>query len=393
MVNQKIIKLLNNLLVLSLTIFIVFSPYSKKIVKICFFAAIILAILINILKLKTGVDKRLFINSPLNKEIIFFIIALVLATIFSLDPYYSQGILLERFLPYFIFFSLGNYAVKERNNVIILIGAIVVGGIILGVGGFYDLFYFRPERLFNSFGYSVSLARFFVIQIPLSYILLFFSRNKILKIGGGLSLIFLFPCLIANSARAAWVAVIISIILVSLNKDKKKNIILLSILSLGFLCFSGDVRSRALTTLDPARWGERVSLWKMAIRMFIDYPLFGVGLGMQEKLFDSYWRPIWPYLQFKYWHVHNNYLEVAAESGIVGLITFIYLIRGFLKKIYIKLKKLKGEEEILLSGLFFSSISVLIFAVSASNITVGVQETTLVWFLFGMGSGFKSLIE
>ncbi len=390
---QKIVNFLKNLLLASLIVFIILAPFSKKAVKICFIIAFVLWVIINILEFNLSFYKHLIAKTSVNKQLLFFFIALTLSTLFSLDPYLSHGILLERCLGYILFFCLGSYIVNDMRNATILIGAIMFGGILIGVGGIWDhlhlgtelAFYLGPGRLQTAFKQSVSFARFMVLYIPLNCIILFFAKNKILRSGGLISLILLFPCIFFNAARAAWVAVIVAILMVSFVK-KKRIALLLSIFSI-ILFLSPHMKEKAGTIFNPLTWGERIPLWKIAIRMFADHPIFGAGLGMQEKLLYKYWEPSVLFQEYRYWHVHNTYLEVLAEAGIIGLFTFLWIFIRFFKNAFKAVKNIAGEQQALVLGLIGAVISALIFALSASSITAGLQEPVMFWFLFGMAAG------
>ena len=76
---------------------------------------------------------------------------------------------------------------------------------------------------------------------------------------------------------------------------------------------------------------ERVVVWKAALPMVADYPLTGVGFGAFVHVFPAYVPPGEPGL----WaHIHNDYLEVMIEGGLVaGLLLFalmwVYWIRVY----------------------------------------------------------------
>ncbi|MFH2138254.1 MAG: O-antigen ligase family protein [Candidatus Omnitrophota bacterium] len=257
----------------------------------------------------------------------------------------------------------------------------------MGVGGIWDYFCLNLVRLHTSFGRMISYASFLILQIPLCFIVLFYSKNKLLKSGAFIGIILLFFCLILNATRAAWVAIVVSLIIISFFKNRKFACGLLICIIIGGLFLPAQLKYRAITTADPLTWGERVPLWNIAIRMFNDYPIFGVGLGMQEKLFSTYWKQSIYFPTFKYWHSHNNYLEIAAETGIVGILSFLYIFVTFLKNAYSRGKLLKDNESIVFLGLTGCIIATLILAMSDSNVTVGVQDAAVFWFIFGIVSG------
>ncbi|HTY56080.1 MAG TPA: O-antigen ligase family protein, partial [Candidatus Binataceae bacterium] len=62
---------------------------------------------------------------------------------------------------------------------------------------------------------------------------------------------------------------------------------------------------------------ERVSLWHDSLGMIREFPLLGVGLGCWPELFPYYHRPPWQSGRFL--EAHNDYLQLLAETGLVGL--------------------------------------------------------------------------
>jgi O-antigen ligase len=80
-----------------------------------------------------------------------------------------------------------------------------------------------------------------------------------------------------------------------------------------------DVRSAELT---PENWSvvERMAHWQAGWYMFLDQPLLGLGPGNYPVAYERYYLPGW--LE-PLGHAHNYYLNLAAETGIVGLVVFL----------------------------------------------------------------------
>jgi putative inorganic carbon (HCO3(-)) transporter len=68
---------------------------------------------------------------------------------------------------------------------------------------------------------------------------------------------------------------------------------------------------------------ERLAHWEAALGMLEDHPLLGVGVGNYVPTYPSYALPGW---KDPLGHAHNQYLNVAAETGIVGLVVYVLLI-------------------------------------------------------------------
>ena len=73
---------------------------------------------------------------------------------------------------------------------------------------------------------------------------------------------------------------------------------------------------------NPANFAvvERQAHWQAAVRMFADRPWLGVGIGNYEAVYDMYRAPRWT---DPLGHAHNYYLNVAAESGVIGLAAYV----------------------------------------------------------------------
>jgi len=89
----------------------------------------------------------------------------------------------------------------------------------------------------------------------------------------------------------------------------------------------GPLLSRSAELLDAEapgvyRWG----VWKDTFRMFMAFPLLGVGLGAFSSIF-----PLFKTLpaQLHFSHVENDYLQLLAETGVIGFgigVAFIVII-------------------------------------------------------------------
>ena len=65
---------------------------------------------------------------------------------------------------------------------------------------------------------------------------------------------------------------------------------------------------------------ERLAHWQAAIDMARDEPIFGVGLGGYALAYEDYRLINW---EQPLGHAHNYYLNLLAETGIVGLAAYL----------------------------------------------------------------------
>lgn len=377
----------------------VFIPYSKNIVKPFFCAAAALWLVISIFRYKQKFYLGLILPNPLNVPLLIFLGAAILSIIFSLNPYHSQSVFFDRYFPYAVFFWMASFLVKgfrgEREegglsfNLKFLISVFVLSGLIFGLGGAYDYFHLHPGRIWSVFGREIPFKMFpvyLVCFIPFSFALFLFSK-KWVKWVGLVSLIPLVFCWVLQGSRDAWAAVLLSVTAVLLFHKKRIMLILLLavFVILTFFFLPKHTQKRAETIIQPDKWGDRVELWKTAGRIFEDFPILGAGIGMYDKLICKYSDKGLEFL-----HAHNTYLEIASEMGLVGLLAFLWIFAVFFKNALRIIKKTSDNHRIILLGLSGSILSVLIYGLASSIITVGTQSAPLFWILLGMASGLIS---
>ncbi|MDX1299984.1 MAG: O-antigen ligase family protein, partial [Pseudomonas sp.] len=68
---------------------------------------------------------------------------------------------------------------------------------------------------------------------------------------------------------------------------------------------------------------DRLIIWGVALDVFKENPLFGVGLGNFRDEFFS--REVWLNVELGYpsLHAHNTYLEILAGTGLFGLLAYL----------------------------------------------------------------------
>jgi O-antigen ligase len=84
---------------------------------------------------------------------------------------------------------------------------------------------------------------------------------------------------------------------------------------------TNDVRG---VDIDPENYAlvERLAHWQAAVNMATEHPYLGVGFGNYEVAYPSYRLLNW---KFPLGHAHNYYLNVLAETGIIGLTAYVVL--------------------------------------------------------------------
>ena len=89
----------------------------------------------------------------------------------------------------------------------------------------------------------------------------------------------------------------------------KKNICGSLFLMLGY----DKVSERLDNWQSDSRW----TIWQANLQLAGDFPIFGTGLGSHAEAYPLYLDV--PFAEAEFTHAENSYLQVASESGLLGL--------------------------------------------------------------------------
>ncbi|MFZ2299903.1 MAG: O-antigen ligase family protein, partial [Candidatus Moraniibacteriota bacterium] len=176
---------------------------------------------------------------------------------------------------------------------------------------------------------------------------------------------------------------------------KKIAVVLLclGIFSILVFCESGSGKWQSLATLgERSSLASREMIWRSAVRIIADHPLFGIGIGRFQETYLAYQRYFPPYLEWAVPQPHNLYLAVWLQAGLMGLIGFFLLMVAWFWKMRMLLKF--GDED-------SKKISVFLIATLAMYGIAGLVDTTffktdlafVFWLLVAFGIGLLNKQE
>jgi O-antigen ligase len=111
-----------------------------------------------------------------------------------------------------------------------------------------------------------------------------------------------------------------------------------------------DVRGVGVTDANYAVV-ERMAHWQAALSMWRDNFWLGVGLGGYEAAYQDYDLINWP---LPLGHAHNYYLNVVAETGLLGLISFLVWFVLLYFRLIVLSRRLTGWQRGLALGMIGS---------------------------------------
>ena len=150
--------------------------------------------------------------------------------------------------------------------------------------------------------------------------------------------------IVLSFSRGPILALVLSTFGVAVFLPRLRRIVLFSTAGL-LLCFAaawpviGDRIQSRLNEVDNVT--VRFKLWDVGAHVFTDHPLFGVGLSQYAKYEDGTIRShrIGPFYEYggsieKIATVDNHLIQLAAETGLVGLIAYGALLAVFFATLY-----------------------------------------------------------
>jgi O-antigen ligase len=176
----------------------------------------------------------------------------------------------------------------------------------------------------------------------LMFLALVMSWSRGAQIGFAAAVAAMAITIVARSGRAAVLGATFAVLLVYLLLVGGISIVPATIIQRfsDFVPYVGvaDVRGLEVTDANFAVL-ERMAHWQSALEMWTDHPWLGVGIGNYEPAYERYALPQWP---FPLGHAHNYYLNIAAESGVLGVGAYLLLWVTALVGVYRGTRRAKG---------------------------------------------------
>ena len=302
-------------------------------------------------------DRRLLLH-PISIAIYVYLVWMLLTVITSQLPLISLKQWVTRIwfiIPYYFF--LGHLFLRSPKNAIrflwfFLVPLIVACCYTIVIHSQYG---FTKKTstwvMFPLFKEHTSYGAVLALFYPAAIYLAFRKTSWVLKAISSLLLVILTVALVLSYTRAAWLSLVGAglVYLIYLFRMSKSVVwtlvgIVCIITALNFSMISSKFERNTTDSSDDlnehvasvtnvstdASNLERINRWKCAIRMFQERPLLGHGPGTYMFLYAPYQKPsektIISTNGGNRGNAHSEYLGPLAESGILGLATFLGLI-------------------------------------------------------------------
>jgi putative inorganic carbon (HCO3(-)) transporter len=240
-------------------------------------------------------------------------------------------------------------------------------------------------RATSIFGNPNPLAGYVNLIIPVSFGMLISSVCLWERIKLGIFTVLSIIVWVLTFSRAGWLSLIMIMILVfSLIKVEMKRVTLvlvvfLAISAILFLSSNTILRGKFIgtTTLNAVKTAlePRALCYPIGLNMVKDDVILGIGIGNYPLLIKKYTNvyELTHYSQvytLTRHHLHNLYLQIFVETGIMGLSAFVFWLVCIVKYLVRSLKSLENSRHYLLFVGLMGGVIVYLFNNLADVLTV-----------------------
>ncbi|MCB2220235.1 MAG: O-antigen ligase family protein [Bacteroidetes bacterium] len=341
---------------------------------------------------RSRLPKNLLRNNILIWLSIFILISGI-SLFVAINPVEGISDLLKWILVFLWIFLTTIFLYHQPTVIVLQSKAAIVNAILAGLIGFYQYFNFAfqnedPNALYEVSGLMAHKNQF---SIALFLLLPFigygvFKFRSYWKRAAWLALGFNMLFIAILQTRAVWIAMAISIFifgvgwlwmarrnnqLVKMKRISGRLILILAsiilLAGISSYIFSGESPAKRIASVFDARntsneW--RIEMWQATLDLVRGHPVTGVGAGNWKIAIYPYYGKYQPSV-YRHWrNPHNDYLQVAAEKGLPGLVIFLLFLFSI---VYTGFRIMQRQQEwenrmlILMISAIFSGFLVISF--------------------------------
>ena len=316
-------------------------------------------------------------KTKLDLPLILFILILALSLFISETKMVSlQDFII--FFSYILIFFLITNNLNRKTDFNLFIHLFLIISLLVSIYTIMQYYGFDPylsdlHSLTSTIGQKNWISNYLAMIFPLAFSYFLLEQTKKTKILYFFLLSILYVTLMICQSRGIWISISLTLIFTiyiiikfkfyEIFRRNKKRLFLILITFLAItIIYSTDnplnksaitVHQRVLSTFDEQdpSINTRLLIWKTTLEMINDRPIFGSGIGIFKMNYLNYQAEFLKnnpyYIQYsgKAGEAHNEYLQMWAELGIIGLGIFIGIILMFYSLIIDYLKKNDSDKE------------------------------------------------
>lgn len=300
--------------------------------------------------------------TPLFLPIILWGGAILISALNSVNPQYSFNEFRGEYLKQVLLFFLITNSIKGNDKLRYLIYTLLLSSFFVSsfaIVGYFTGITAPQGRTEGTYGSITRQAMYFLFLIPITFGIFLHSKSRFIK-QAGFWLFLLSSCaMLMTFIRAVWLVCAILVLILAFRKNMKKGLIAL----LCMFVLTGTVPKVRQRITDSFNFSKdinkltsgRIGLIMNSFAVIKDYPWTGAGYGPNifrylaedYNLTDTPNLPPPTPLSRQEPDAHNLYFQLTVETGIIGIMTFLYLLFVFYKFTLKALHQMKENHDIL----------------------------------------------
>ena len=282
---------------------------------------------------------------PLATPILAYILACVIAVLTAYDIEYSFPSLKKLLLLLVFFWVLNSVDTLRKRD--ILVTLLIISSTLAALFGFYQSWEVgvlntsnRVEGTFSTYMTFAGILMMVGLVAASRWIFHRCREHWLL-----LPVLIISVCLLLTLTRQAWLGFLIGSIYLIWNWRKLYLpglavlliTVILALPSKNSNSLPGAVKHRLHDMISghDATFQIRTSLWEGGILIFKDHFLTGCGFRCVDLIHKSYPDPTGFVARFR--GMHNNFVQLAVDTGLLGLAAWVWIWVAFLRQIHRKL--------------------------------------------------------
>ncbi len=307
---------------------------------------LITVIILFLLLLKGYLGKNLTWRITVLDIPFFLFISLSLYHTINTIYFYGSFQELLKTLNYIALYYITVNHVRDRKRIKIFTAIMVITGFCLTLYGFNQYYSGLSKMLSPSYVCHNHYAGLMELCIPLS-IAFIFTEDKLFGILSGIASAVMAFGLMYSMSRGGWISFAISFIIMVIlfickrenfySEEKERKILLTNIITWVIVLVALSVpllvkeRAETIFKAEENKFGSealefRIPVWENCLKMIEDQNYKGKGLASFTYLYFRYNKEYPEYLMNA---AHSDYLQMAIEAGLTGLIAFFIIILIF----------------------------------------------------------------
>lgn len=338
----KVVMALDKTAEWSLYAIIFVLPFSKSIIEICVVIGLVSVLLKKMIK-----KERLFELDAVNVLLCIFVLASIPSFLNTPDIHLSVRAFFSKTLKFAALFLLAREIIGDRRKLANFIAIALISCVIILTDGLIQYFFTNVDLLRNypsfkfvetnpfypgaptaSFPYPNDFAAWMIVFIfPVITYIFFADRPWHKTVSMSLLGAVLFYMFLLAKVRGAWLSFAASFFVMLIFKASKFMIIFFAVILIAAIMMQNTffVYVTSLTTVY-----DRGKMWEHSLEIFKRHPVIGNGLNTfyinYMMIRDDESKGI------RGSYAHNCYLQMAADIGLLGLLSFLAFISAIMLK-------------------------------------------------------------